>query len=211
MKFSSRFTKISFSLLLIAAIVLLFPACGNSTTATSKKSWTTPPPMTIDASKTYTADINTNYGHIIINLDPKDAPLTVNNFVFLAEQGFYDNIKFHRVVKGFMIQSGDPTGTGAGGPGYKFADELPKTLDYYSGTIAMANSGPNTNGSQFFIMLSDYSYKLPKSYSIFGRATTDSMSVVNAIGNVPVKAGPSGEVSSPTVDVHIIGITITEK
>jgi cyclophilin family peptidyl-prolyl cis-trans isomerase len=168
--------------------------------------------MTIDVNKTYTADIKTNYGDIIINLYPKDAPLTVNNFVFLARQGFYDGIIFHRVYKGFMIQSGDPTGTGTGGPGYKFADELPTNLDYYSGTIAMANSGANTNGSQFFIMLGDYSFgKLPKDYSIFGRATTDSMSVVTAIGNVPVKAGPTGEVSSPTVDVHIITITITEQ
>jgi peptidylprolyl isomerase len=169
--------------------------------------------MTIDVNKTYTATMKTNFGDIVIQLYPKQAPLTVNNFVFLARQGFYDGVIFHRVVKGFMIQGGDPTGTGTGGPGYKFADEKPTgTLDYYSGVIAMANSGPNTNGSQFFIMLGDYSYgKLSKDYSIFGRATSaDSMAVVNKIGNVPTKMGAMNEMSVPTVDVHIITVTIDE-
>jgi peptidylprolyl isomerase len=165
--------------------------------------------MTIDQNKQYTATIKTNYGDIVLELFPKEAPLTVNNFVFLARQGFYDGIKFHRVIKGFMIQSGDPTGTGAGGPGYEFADELPTTLDYTTGVIAMANSGPNTNGSQFFIMLADYTNgKLPKNYSIFGKVVTDQ-DVADSIGNVPVKT-VNGENSSPTVDVHIDTVIITE-
>src|SRR5208283_2302072 len=118
--------------------------------------------MAIDKNKTYTATIKTNLGDIVIQSAAKNAPSTVNNFVFLAREGFYDGVVFHRVVKGFMIQGGDPTGTGAGGPGYRFADELPTTLDYTKGTIAMANAGPHTNGSQFFIMLADYSRRLPK-------------------------------------------------
>lgn len=172
--------------------------------------WPSAPKMSIDQNKQYTATMKTNYGDIILELFPKDAPLAVNNFVFLARQGFYDGIKFHRVVKGFMIQCGDPTGTGSGGPGYKFADEK-ITRDYVTGTLAMANSGPNTNGSQFFITLSDYSGgRLPKSYTIFGIVTT-GFSVVKKIGDVPVKMGLSGEVSSPTMDVHIETITIEEK
>ena len=172
-----------------------------------KKTYSAPPPMTIDQNKTYTATIKTNYGDIIIQLLPKEAPVTVNNFIFLARAGFYNGVIFHRVVKGFMIQSGDPTGTGSGGPGYKFADELPITRSYTKGTVAMANAGTNTNGSQFFIMLSNY--PLPKLYSIFGQVTA-GQDVVDKIGNVPVKVA-NGENSSPTVDVHINTVTITEQ
>ena len=100
----------------------------------------------------------------------RDAPVTVNNFVCLAEDGYFNDTPFHRIVKGFVIQGGDPTGTGSGGPGYKFADE-PVTRDYERGTLAMANAGPNTNGSQFFIVLDDLRGKLPKNYTIFGRVT----------------------------------------
>lgn len=172
--------------------------------------WSSPPSMMIDQKKQYTATIKTNYGDIQIELFPKDAPLTVNNFVFLARQGFYNGVKFHRVVKGFVIQGGDPTGTGAGGPGYKFADEK-VTKNYVAGILAMANAGPNTNGSQFFITLSDLSSRLPKKYTIFGQVT-GGFDVVQKIGDVPVKAQfPGGEVSSPTVDVHIDSITVEEK
>ena len=175
-----------------------------------KKSYSSPPPMTIDQNKIYTATIKTDYGDIVIQLLPKNAPLAVNNFVFLARQGFYNGVKFHRVIKGFMIQSGDPTGTGMGGPGYKFADELPTTLDYVPGTLAMANAGANTNGSQFFITLGDMSNGgLKKNYTIFGEVT-NGMDVVQKIGNVSVKMA-HGELSSPTVDVHINTVTITEK
>src|SRR5919197_3924861 len=107
--------------------------------------------MTVDANKKYTATIDTSCGKITIELDPKAAPKTVNNFVFLANQKFFDGLTFHRVVKDFVIQGGDPQGTGSGGPGYEFADELPKD-GYKLGSLAMANSGPNTNGSQFFIV-----------------------------------------------------------
>jgi cyclophilin family peptidyl-prolyl cis-trans isomerase len=176
----------------------------------SNMQWSSPPPMTIDQNKQYTATIKTNYGDIEVQLFPKDAPVTVNNFVFLSRQGFYNGVKFHRVVKGFVIQGGDPTGTGAGGPGYKFADEK-VTKDYVVGTLAMANAGPNTNGSQFFITLSDLSGKLPKNYTIFGQVT-GGLDVVQKIGNVPVQASlPGAEASSPTADVHIDSIIIQEK
>jgi cyclophilin family peptidyl-prolyl cis-trans isomerase len=172
--------------------------------------WSNPPPMTIDQNKQYTASIKTNYGDIEVQLFPKDAPVTVNNFVFLARQGFYNGVKFHRVVKGFVIQGGDPTGTGAGGPGYKFADEK-VTKNYVAGILAMANAGSNTNGSQFFITLSDLSGRLPKNYTIFGQVTS-GLDVVQKIGDIPVKSKTTGgEVSSPTVDVHIDSITIEEK
>jgi peptidylprolyl isomerase len=166
--------------------------------------------MTIDRNKQYTATIKTNYGDIVLQFFPKDAPITVNNFVFLAGQGFYNGVKFHRVVKGFVIQGGDPTGTGTGGPGYRFADEK-ITKDYIAGTLAMANAGTDTNGSQFFITLSDLSGRLPKKYTIFGQVT-GGLDVVQKIGDVPVKAEvPGVEVSSPTVDVHIDSVIIEEK
>jgi cyclophilin family peptidyl-prolyl cis-trans isomerase len=159
--------------------------------------------------KEYVATIKTNYGDIVIELFPKEAPLAVNNFVKLAREGYYDGLTFHRVVKGFVIQSGDPKGDGTGGPGYTFKDE-PVKRDYVAGTLAMANAGPNTNGSQFFITLVDLTGRLPKNYTIFG-IVTDGFDVVQAIGNVPVKLAPSGEVSAPSVDVHIDTIVIEEK
>jgi peptidylprolyl isomerase len=165
--------------------------------------------MSIDQSKEYTATIKTNYGDITIQLLPKEAPLAVNNFVFLAREGFYDGVKFHRWIKGFMIQSGDPTGTGGGGPGYKFADE-PVMRDYIAGTLAMANSGANTNGSQFFITLANVTGSLAKSYTIFG-LVTQGFDVVQKIGDVPCKMASDSVPSAPTVDVHIKSITITEK
>jgi cyclophilin family peptidyl-prolyl cis-trans isomerase len=164
--------------------------------------------MIIDQNKTYTATMKTNYGDITIQLFPKEAPLAVNNFVFLSREGFYDGVKFHRIVKNFVIQGGDPTGTGSGGPGYKFADEK-VTRDYVTGTLAMANSGANTNGSQFFICLKNVA--LPKSYTIFG-LVSGGMDVVQKLGEVPCKLNTSmNEVSTPTVDVHINTILITEK
>jgi cyclophilin family peptidyl-prolyl cis-trans isomerase len=123
------------------------------------------PAMSIDAKKSYSATLETSEGTMVIDLFPGDAPQTVNNFVFLARDGFYDGVVFHRVIEGFMIQGGDPTGTGMGGPGYKFQDE-PVKRKYLRGTVAMANAGPNTNGSQFFIMHRDY--PLPPNYTIFG-------------------------------------------
>jgi cyclophilin family peptidyl-prolyl cis-trans isomerase len=217
-----RAEQLLFSGLLVA--LLLITACsGNTTTpattpaptqttaTTEEKTmqWSTPPAMTIDKNKTYTATVKTNYGEITIQLFPKEAPLAVNNFVFLARQGYYDGVKFHRIVKDFMIQGGDPTGTGSGTPGYRFADEK-VTRNYVPGTLAMANSGPNTNGSQFFIMLGNVN--LPKNYTIYG-IVNKGFDIVQKIGDAHVKANPQmgGEVSQPTVDVHIETITIEEK
>ncbi|HUY86134.1 MAG TPA: peptidylprolyl isomerase, partial [Acidimicrobiales bacterium] len=131
---------------------------GSPTAPVKKKSWTSPPPMTINTSETYTATVKTDAGSFTIALDAKAAPVTVNNFLFLASSQFYNCVSFHRVIPGFMDQTGDPTGTGSGGPGYKFADEnIPKSLSYTTGEVAMANSGANTNGSQFFVLAAPYS------------------------------------------------------
>ncbi|MBI2856383.1 MAG: peptidylprolyl isomerase [Chloroflexi bacterium] len=149
--------------------------------------------MSIDPSQRITATIHTSSGAIVFELLPSDAPKTVNNFVFLAREGYYDGVAFHRIIKGFMVQSGDPTGTGTGGPGYSFEDE-PVTRDYLAGTLAMANAGPNTNGSQFFIV--HRRANLPKSYTIFGQVV-EGLDVVDALANTPVAVGGMGERSSP--------------
>ncbi len=174
------------------------------------KSYSTPPPMTIDPNKTYIATIVTDKGSMKVPLFAKDAPVTVNNFIFLARDGFYTNTIFHRVISGFMIQGGDPRGDGTGGPGYKFADEK-ITRDYTRGTIAMANSGPNTNGSQFFIMHATYS--LRKNYVIFGSIdATDSASLatLDAIASSPVVESGS-ELSKPVTPTMVSSVTIEEK
>ncbi|MGA9595248.1 MAG: peptidylprolyl isomerase [Acidimicrobiia bacterium] len=160
------------------------------------------PEMTIDLDKTYSATLHTNHGDIDIEFDAMKSPLTVNNFVFLARDGFYDGVIFHRVIKGFMIQGGDPTGTGTGGPGYRFRDELERPGSYNRGTVAMANAGPNTNGSQFFIMHTDYG--LPHKYTIFGQVT-DGLDVVDTIANTP-----TGPQDRPHDDCVINSVTITE-
>ena len=130
----------------------------------------TPPAHEIDDSATYEVTIATDKGDIVLELDPKLAPNTVNNFVALARRGFYDNVTFHRVVPSFVIQGGDPEGSGRGGPGYKFADE-PVKGEYTHGAVAMANAGPDTNGSQFFICIDDCTRKLDKAYNLFGYVT----------------------------------------
>src|SRR5437764_459606 len=135
------------------------------------KHWDAPPAMAIDPGKGYSATLRTSEGELIVDLLAEEAPKTVNNFVFLAREGYYDGVPFHRVMKGFMVQTGDPTGTGTGGPGYRFADE-PIRSDYEPGTLAMANAGPNTNGSQFFVVHGDQRGRLPKNYTIFGRLTS---------------------------------------
>lgn len=175
--------------------------------ASKNNKYSSAPAMTIDATKTYTAVISTNKGEMTAELYAKDVPKTVNNFVFLSKDHFYDGVIFHRIIKGFMEQTGDPTGTGTGGPGYKFEDE-PITKSYTKGTLAMANAGPNTNGSQFFIMNADY--PLPKNYTIFGKVT-EGMSTVDAIGNTPTTMSAGGENSKPTEQVIINSITIEEK
>jgi cyclophilin family peptidyl-prolyl cis-trans isomerase len=151
------------------------------------------PEMLIDLDKEYLVTLNTDQGEIIIQLDTKNTPLTSNNFIYLAQQGFYDGTIFHRVIDGFMIQGGDPRGDGTGSPGYRFDDE-DFVGEYQRGTVAMANSGPNTNGSQFFIMHQDYN--LPKNYVIFGQVV-EGMEVVDTIATAPVGMSLSGERSRP--------------
>lgn len=153
-----------------------------------------------------TAVLHTEKGDITISLNSDQTPKTVNNFIALSKKGFYNQTIFHRTIKGFMIQGGDPKGDGTGGPGYKFADE-PFTGEYTRGTIAMANSGPNTNGSQFFIIHKDY--PLPKNYVIFGKVIS-GMETVDAIAEVPVRPSSSGELSSPVTPVKIISVDIKE-
>jgi cyclophilin family peptidyl-prolyl cis-trans isomerase len=165
------------------------------------KKYDRPFPQTVDASKTYTATIETTAGTMTAQLFPAEAPRTVNNFVNLAREGFYDGVIFHRVIKGFMIQGGDPDGTGRGGPGYRFDDE-PVTRRYLRGTLAMANAGPNTNGSQFFVMHADY--PLPPNYTIFGKLSTGE-EIVDAIATAP-----AGAQDRPKDPVSITGVTITE-
>jgi cyclophilin family peptidyl-prolyl cis-trans isomerase len=172
--------------------------------------WTTPPNMVIDPAETYTATIETNRGTIVVQLLAGEAPITVNNFVCLSLAGYYDVTVFHRIIAGFMIQGGDPTGTGSAGPGYQFADELPTTQSPYTrGTMAMANAGPGTNGSQFFIVHQDQPATFPNNYSIFGRVS-EGMDVVDTIASVPVAPNARGETSSPIATIGIKSITITD-
>jgi cyclophilin family peptidyl-prolyl cis-trans isomerase len=156
--------------------------------------------MAIDANKTYKATLDTNKGSFEITFFPKEAPKTVNNFVCLAKAGFYDNTIIHRVVPGFVIQGGDPEGTGRGGPGYRFEDE-PVQRPYNRGIVAMANAGPNTNGSQFFVCLDNVN--LPPAYTIFGEVTS-GMDTVDKIAAVQING------SSPVEPVTVSKVTISE-
>jgi cyclophilin family peptidyl-prolyl cis-trans isomerase len=174
----------------------------------SHPQWKEAPAITIDPARPYTATIETTEGTLTAQLLPGEAPKTVNNFVFLAREGFYNGVPFHRVIKSFMVQTGDPTGTGTGGPGYRFADE-PIRSDYEPGTLAMANAGPNTNGSQFFIVHGDMRGRLPKNYTIFGRLT-GGMETLDRIANTPVQRSRSGEESQPVEPPRIESITIAE-
>jgi len=146
--------------------------------APNPKTYSSPPPMTIDISKQYTAIIETEKGNLLLELFAKDVPKTVNNFVFLARDGFYDGSTFHRVIPGFMAQGGDPTGTGSGGPGYRFEDEF-TTHKHEVGALSMANAGPDTNGSQFFITYVPV-YQLDGKHSVFGQLT-EGMDVLKAL------------------------------
>lgn len=165
------------------------------------------PELTIDKSKTYTATLKTSVGDITIALNVAATPVTVNNFVYLARNDFYNGTPFHRVISGFMIQGGDPKGDGTGGPGYRFDDE-PFEGSYARGTVAMANAGPNTNGSQFFIMHADY--PLPPNYVIFGRVT-EGLEVVDKTATAPVTVGASGERSKPVTLVVVKSMEIVER
>jgi cyclophilin family peptidyl-prolyl cis-trans isomerase len=166
-----------------------------------------PPPMCIDPNKKYTATMQTSQGGpITIDLAAKTAPKTANNFVVLARYHFYDGLTFHRIVPDFVIQGGDPQGNGQGGPGYKFEDELPQAGQYKVGSLAMANSGPNTNGSQFFIITGQQGVQLPPQYSLFGQVTA-GMDVVNKIAALGQPNAPNGE---PKETVTMTSVTIAE-
>jgi cyclophilin family peptidyl-prolyl cis-trans isomerase len=162
-----------------------------------------PPPMCLDLSKRYSAEIVTSKGSMIFALDAIGAPRTVNNFVVLARYHFYEDIFFHRVIPGFVVQGGDPTGTGTGGPGYRFEDELPAPGKYKLGSLAMANAGPDTNGSQFFVISGPSGSKLPPSYSLFGQLVKGE-EVLKAIESVGSSDG------TPRERVVIERVVITE-
>jgi cyclophilin family peptidyl-prolyl cis-trans isomerase len=162
------------------------------------------PPMCIDPAMRYSAEIETTLGALTVALDAAAAPKTVNNFVFLARYHYYDGIVFHRIIKGFMCQGGDPTGTGRGGPGYRFDDELPAPGRYEVGSLAMANAGPNTNGSQFFIVSGPSGVRLPPQYSLFGKVVK-GLEVV-----ATMEAVDTDRSDRPTTDVIIQSVTITE-
>jgi cyclophilin family peptidyl-prolyl cis-trans isomerase len=181
------------------------------TTTVSAKQWSQPPSMQIDTSKKYTAAFETSLGSFKVELYAQESPKTVNNFVFLSQEGFYNGIIFHRIIKEFMIQTGDPKGNGSGGPGYKFADELPTKRKYEPGIVAMANAGPNTNGSQFFICTGASSNNLNQmpNYTQFGKVI-EGMDVVMKIASVTVVTSASNELSKPVTPPVIKGITITE-
>ena len=202
---------------LIIFSMLLLSFCGGEaaqdeivqttevTEMTYDKTYTSTPAMSIDVNAKYTAELETSLGNIVIELFTETSPITVNNFVNLSNDGYYNDVIFHRVIKGFMIQGGDPSGTGHGDmgkyPGYDFEDELDNPMNYEKGIVAMANRGPNTNGSQFFIMHEDY--PLPYQYTIFGKVLS-GLDVVDAIGNVQ-----TGENDKPNEDVVILNIKIT--
>lgn len=179
-----------------------------ATTEQAAPATPTPPVTNETKPKMITATISTTKGDITVELFTNDAPKAAENFASLAEKGFYDGVIFHRVIPGFMIQGGDPTGTGTGGPGYRFEDELDPNTEsakrgYVRGTLAMANAGPNTNGSQFFIMHADY--PLPHNYTIFGRVTA-GIEVVDAIATVPTVP-----VDRPAEDVVMNKVTVVRK
>lgn len=200
----------------LATVLLLGAGCTNapvssttvgtqdSSTPTSVSPSTWSFPGTLPAEQIHNKQIRlaTNKGDIVFKLYDDTAPNTVSNFVYLASGGYYDGLIFHRVINGFMVQGGDPTGTGSGGPGYKFADELNDNHTYVRGTVAMANAGPNTNGSQFFIMHKDT--PLPHAYSIFGEVT-EGLDVVDAIATTP-----TGAQDRPTSEIVMTKVTVED-
>jgi len=199
-----KLTRVSSLLVILGLLASQFVACSpqEAPEPPKPKTYPAPPKMIINADKQYIATIETEKGDIVVDLFPKEAPLTVNNFVFLAREGFYDGTTFHRVIPDFMAQGGDPLGTGMGGPGYKFEDEF-SSLTHVAGALSMANAGPNTNGSQFFITYVPTDF-LNGKHSVFGRVT-DGMDVLKRL--TPRDPGKKPDFKGDA----IIRITIQEK
>lgn len=207
--------------LMMVATVLVSSLIASPVSAQGSQCWTSEPDMSlgypqwseapqqvIDPSKTYTATIVTTAGNMVFELDTEAAPITVNSFVCLVTADYYDFTLFHRIIANFMIQGGDPTGTGTGSPGFQFNDELPEgTSPYTRGTLAMANSGPNTNGSQFFIVHADQGDQFPSNYTIYGHLT-EGEDVLDALAATPVGPSARGEMSSPLRTTGVLDITI---
>ena len=183
------------------------PAADGSETRVG--SFEKAPPICIDAARTYSAIVTTNKGVFTIALDPIKAPIAVNSFVVLARYHFFDGTTCHRAILDFVVQCGDPTATGGGGPGYDFADELPTAGEYKVGSIAMANSGPNTNGSQFFVITGADGASLPPNYTLFGQVTDGLDSTVQALNNAS-NTDPAANGTPPAEHLEIITVTITE-
>ncbi|MFM2077746.1 MAG: hypothetical protein RJA49_1636 [Actinomycetota bacterium] len=177
-----------------------FPALDGSAPKTQQ--FNDKPEFGIDTSKRYTATMDTSMGTLVIALDAVNAPITVNNFVFLAGYKYYEGVIFHRIINGFVCQGGDPTGTGRGGPGYKFPDEPVKNR-YQIGSLAMANAGPDTNGSQFFLISGPNGASLPPQYNHFGQVVK-GLEIVDAMQSVPTGSG-----DRPKTDVVINSVTVT--
>jgi cyclophilin family peptidyl-prolyl cis-trans isomerase len=179
-----------------------FPKLDGSSPRYTK--FSSAPPFCIDTTKTYTVTLVTDIGPVTIKMLPTDAPVTVNNFIFLAGYHFFDGIVFQRVIPGFVVQGGDPTGTGEGGPGYTFKDELPSSnAAYDAGSMAMANSGPNTNGSQFFFVVPGGGSQLQPSYSMFGQVTS-GLPVIQKINQDGTQSG------TPTKYHKMVRVTVSE-
>ena len=198
---------------LLLGTTILIGGCSSQATPSGPKvtSWTKPPAMQIDTKKNYIATVETSLGAFKIQLFVSETPYTVNNFVFLSRQNYYDGVIFHRIMKTFMIQTGDPTGTGSGGPGYRFADELPPKHSYDVGIVAMANAGANTNGSQFFVCTGADAKSLNNypNYTQFGQVV-EGMDIIQKIASVQVVSN-GREVSKPVNPPVIKHISITEK
>ena len=177
-----------------------FPALDGS--APKKQKFNEAPEMGIDPSKRYSATLETSLGTIVVALDAVNAPATVNNFVFLALHHYYDGVVFHRIINGFMCQGGDPTGTGTGGPGYRFKDE-PVKQRYQLGSVAMANAGPDTNGSQFFLISGASGVGLPPQYNHFGQIVK-GMDVLEKMQSVKTARG-----DRPVEDVVINSVAVS--
>ncbi len=184
--------------------------CPNPDGSSPKTTtFTAAPKLCIDPTKTYTATLDSNKGSFTVVLDAAKAPGTVNNFVTLARYHYYDDTPCHRIIAGFVVQCGDPTGKGTGGPGYEFADELPQAGQYKIGSLAMANSGPNTNGSQFFVITGDQGAQLPPNYSLFGQVSDGLDTTVKTLDGA-ANPDPSANGVPPKEPITITKVTVTE-